>query len=91
LNLDVKQQEKLKQLLPSKKQQELPRRQRRKENKPRRKMGEQKQKMDEKMNAILTPNKRLNGSKSGANERENAAQTYQNKVMQAWNNKKCPK
>jgi hypothetical protein len=24
-------------------------------------MGEQKQKMDEKMNAILTPNKRLNG------------------------------
>jgi hypothetical protein len=41
------------------------------------KMGEQKQKMDEKMNAILTPNKRLNGKQIRANERENAAQTYQ--------------
>jgi hypothetical protein len=33
-----------------------------------------KQKM-EKMNAILTPNKRLNGKQIRANERENAAQT----------------
>jgi hypothetical protein len=43
--------------------------------------------MDEKMNAILTPNKRLNGKQIRANERENAAQTYQKQGDAGMDNK----